>query len=175
MKKSFFFDRDGVINEERGEYTFEIYDFRILPGIIEIMEYVKKCGYHRVVITNQSGISQGLYSREKMNACHSYFQTQSNNLVDEFYYAPDHPTVSESLSRKPDSLLFEKAIAKYELRAESSFMIGDKERDLIPARKLGISTILLGSKSSEYADFQFKDNLELLDFLRKKLPINPRN
>ncbi len=32
-------------------------------------------------------------------------------MIDDFYYAPTYPEVSESLSRKPDSLMFERAIS----------------------------------------------------------------
>jgi len=38
-------------------------------------------------------------------------------------------------------LLFEKAIAKYNIDSENSWMIGDRERDMIPAQKLGIQTL----------------------------------
>ena len=42
-------------------------------------------------------------------------------------------------------------------------MIGDKETDLIPARKLGISTIILGNNTlTEYADYRVSEILEVL-------------
>ena len=84
----------------------------------------------------------------------TFYRGQSQNIIDDFYYAPLHPEISESLSRKPDSLMFERAIAKYNIAVSESYMIGDKERDLIPARKLGIATIILGETVvSKYADY----------------------
>jgi len=60
-----------------------------------------------------------------------------------------------------DSLLFEKAIAKYTIDPRASWMVGDRERDLIPAKKLGMSTILVGdSDNSYYMDHRAKDLLE---------------
>jgi D-glycero-D-manno-heptose 1,7-bisphosphate phosphatase len=50
--------------------------------------------------------------------------------------------------------MFERAIAKHDIVASESYMIGDKERDLIPARKLGIATIILNETVvSKYADY----------------------
>ena len=31
--KAFFLDRDGIINEERGTYTYQLQDFIILPHV----------------------------------------------------------------------------------------------------------------------------------------------
>ena len=98
-----------------------------------------------------------------MNVCHDFLQIKSQNIIDDFYYAPLHPEISESLSRKPDSLMFERAIAKHNIVVSESYMIGDKERDLIPARKLGIATILLGNTViSKYADYSIKDISQVL-------------
>lgn len=146
MSSAVFFDRDGILNEERGGYTYLIEDFIIIPGIIDFIQKVKRRGFLAIVITNQAGITKNIYTREAMDKCHEYFQQQSGHLIDHFYFAPGHPSVSESLSRKPDSLLFEKAISKYGIDVASSWMIGDKERDLIPAKKLGLNTILLSKE-----------------------------
>jgi D-glycero-D-manno-heptose 1,7-bisphosphate phosphatase len=156
--KAFFLDRDGIINEERGTYTYQLQDFIILPHVLEVLISLKDLGFKLIVITNQAGISRGLYTKAQMNACHDFLQIQSQNIIDDFYYAPLHPEISESLSRKPDSLMFERAIAKYNIAVSESYMIGDKERDLIPARKLGIVTIILGETVvSKYADYSVTD------------------
>jgi len=141
MQKAVFLDRDGILNEERGDYVWLLDDFKIVPGIIEVLAQLKSRGYLLIVVTNQAGIAKGVYSREQMHACHAYFQEQSGYLIDHFYYAAGHPSVSESLLRKPDSLMWEKAIAKFNIDPRLSWMVGDKERDLIPAKKLGIRCI----------------------------------
>ena len=152
--KAFFLDRDGIINQERGTYTYQLQDFIILPHVLEVLLGLKNLGFKLIVITNQAGISRGLYTKAQMNTCHDFLQKQAQNIIDDFYYAPIHPEVSKSLSRKPDSLMFERAIAKHDITASASYMIGDKERDLIPARKLGIATIILSETVvSKYADY----------------------
>lgn len=139
--KAVFLDRDGILNVERGDYVWLLEDFKIVPGIIEVLKKLKADGYLLIVITNQAGITKGRYTREEMRKCHDYFQEKTGDIIDHFYYAPNHPSFSESLLRKPDSLMWEKAIARYDIDIENSWMIGDKERDLIPAQKLGMKTI----------------------------------
>lgn len=141
--KCIFLDRDGVLNRDRVNYAYQLEHFEILPGVSEALQAFKNAGYLLVVITNQSGIAKGIYSREEMEVCHRYFQQQTNHSIDAFYFAPYHPSVTESLTRKPDSLMFEKAIARYDVNLSQSWMIGDKERDLIPAYKLGIRSVLI--------------------------------
>lgn len=140
-QKAVFLDRDGVLNEERGDYVWLLEDFRIVSGIIDVLSALKSKGYLLIVVTNQAGIAKGQYTHENVVKCHDYFQRQSSDVIDHFYYAPGHPSVSESLMRKPDSLMWEKAMAKFNIDPLQSWMVGDKERDLIPAQKLNIKTI----------------------------------
>ncbi len=143
MQKCIFLDRDGVINRNRVDYAYRLEDFKILPGVATALHRLKQAGYLLVVVTNQSGIAKGIYTRAQMQQCHDYMQQQFDHLIDAIYYAPYHPSVTASLTRKPDSLMFEKAIARFNIHCPGSWMIGDKERDLIPAAKLGIKSILI--------------------------------
>ena len=72
------------------------------------------------------------------------------------FYAPYHPIYSASLTRKPDSLMLEKAIAKYRINIYKSWMIGDKETDIIAAKKMHIRAILLTNELNKFskADIQ---------------------
>src|SRR5687767_9623731 len=109
--KAIFLDRDGVLNAERGDYTYRLEEFEVLPGVPEALKLLKEHGYLLIVVTNQGGIAKGLYTKEEVFACHEKLQQACGHIIDALYYAPSHPSVSESLSRKPDSLMLEKAIA----------------------------------------------------------------
>jgi len=163
--KCVFLDRDGVINEERGDWTYRIEDFQILPGVEEALQKFKSAGYLTIIITNQSGISKGLYSVQEMNGCHEYMQDELGHRFDDIYFAPYHPTITESLGRKPGSLLFERAIAQHSVDIKQSWMIGDKDRDLIPARRLGLKTILIGEVPSDVADYYSEDLRSTIDII----------
>ncbi|WP_018478354.1 D-glycero-alpha-D-manno-heptose-1,7-bisphosphate 7-phosphatase [Pontibacter roseus] len=146
QQKCVFLDRDGVLNRERGDYTYRLEDFEVLPGVPEALALLKQNGYLLVVVTNQGGVAKGLYTKADVLACHQKLQNSCNHLLDALYYAPSHPAFSESLSRKPDSLMLERAIARYSIDPMQSWMVGDSERDLQAAEKVGVPTIMVGDK-----------------------------
>ncbi len=164
MNRCVFLDRDGVLNEDNPNYTYEVSKFKIIPGVPEGLQMLKRNGFRLVVITNQSGIAQGIYTVGQMKECHAYLQKQCGHVIDHFYYSPQHPSVTNSLLRKPGSLMFEKAISKFAIDVTQSWMVGDRSRDLIPARKLGIRTIQVGDKDEgdveNRGDFKAKNLLE---------------
>lgn len=141
MMKCVFLDRDGVINKDFVDYAYTLDKFFILDGVREAVAALKGAGYLLIIITNQSGIAKGIYTVEQMNICHAYMQHELGNGIDDIFYAPWHPSISESLSRKPGTLMFERAIAKHQIDVSQSWMVGDKGRDLEPALKLGLRTI----------------------------------
>lgn len=165
MNKCVFLDRDGVLNRDYVDYVYSADKLEILPGVVDALTSLKRAGYLLIVITNQSGIAKGIYTREQMHECHQLMQKTFNHQIDYFYYAPWHPAVSESLTRKPGSLMFEKAIAKFNIDTRLSWMIGDKERDLIPAKKLGIKTIQVDNDDSRMADYKAQNLSDALEII----------
>lgn len=165
MTRCVFLDRDGVLNKDNPNYTFTIKTFEILPGVLEGLRLLKDQGYRLVVVTNQSGIDKGLYTIEEMKVCHEYLQRECGGIIDHFYFSPYHRSVTASLFTKPESLLFEKAIAKFGIDVSKSWMVGDRSRDLIPAKKLGIKTIQIGDEFEPEHLGEFKVD-SLLDAAR---------
>lgn len=153
--KCVFLDRDGVLNEDRPDYSYQLEHFKILPGVPQALQQLKEAGYFLIVVTNQSGISQGIYSQRDMEACHKYLQKECEGAIDHFYFSPYHPKVTESLGRKPGTLLFEKGIAKFNIDPMNSWMIGDRERDLIPAKQLGMRTVLINNETKSEGQWDF--------------------
>lgn len=160
-----FLDRDGVINKDYVDYVYTPEKLELLPGVVDAIERLKDTGYIIVVITNQSGIAQEIYTRGQMQVCHELIQQQCNGNISHFYYSPWHPKVTESLTRKPGSLMFEKAIAKFDIDIEASWMVGDKDRDLVPAKKLGLKTIQVDHNDSKIADQKTRDLAEAVSFI----------
>jgi D-glycero-D-manno-heptose 1,7-bisphosphate phosphatase len=72
MKKAIFLDRDGVVNIERGEYTWKREDIALTPDLIPFLREARKKGYLLIVITNQGGIGKGLYSLNEYYTAESY-------------------------------------------------------------------------------------------------------
>lgn len=143
MNKCIFLDRDGVLNVERGDYTYLPEDFVIEEGVPEAIRMIKDAGYLAIGITNQAGISKGLYTREQMQVCHDILMEKTGHLIDKIYYSPYHPIFSESLTRKPETLILEKAITKYDIDPSQSWLIGDRARDVECGQRMGMKTVLI--------------------------------
>ena len=155
MNKCIFLDRDGVINKDYVDYVYTIEKFQLLDGVVEALQNFKQAGYYLVIVTNQSGIVKGVYKKEDVYLVHNHIQKLCGNLIDEFYYAQLHENWSRSLMRKPDSLMIEKGLAKYDIDPQQSWMVGDKETDMMPAQKLGLKTALLDTKKGATQKYDF--------------------
>ncbi|MDX1904580.1 MAG: HAD-IIIA family hydrolase [Thermonemataceae bacterium] len=166
-RKAVFLDRDGVLNEERGDYTYLIEDFKIAKGVCQALQVLKEAGFLLIVITNQGGIAKGLYQEANVWECHRYLEKYCNISFDDLYFSPYHPIFSASLSRKPDSLLLEKAIAKHQINTQLSWMIGDSPRDIEAAQKVALKTIKIGTKTSTNADFYAQNLWEASQIILK--------
>lgn len=167
--KCVFLDRDGVLNRERGDYTYKLKEFEVLPRVPEALALLKENGYLLIVVTNQAGVAKGLYQRADVLACHQKLQESSRSLIDAIYYAPGHPSSSESLSRKPDSLMLERAIARYNIDPEASWMVGDSLRDLEAAAKAGVAAVLVGEQQpAQTHPWQAQDLWEATQLILQK-------
>jgi D-glycero-D-manno-heptose 1,7-bisphosphate phosphatase len=148
LKKAAFFDRDGVLNKEIGDYIKKIDEFELLPHFYPNLKKLHDAGYLLFVITNQGGISKKQYTHEILAQIHKKMEAEAKQAGFEFteiYYCPHHPEQSNCLCRKPGSLMVEKAVAKYGVDVSKSFMIGDKERDVTCANNVGVFGYLIES------------------------------
>ncbi|MFW6225165.1 MAG: D-glycero-alpha-D-manno-heptose-1,7-bisphosphate 7-phosphatase [Bacteroidota bacterium] len=144
MNKAVFLDRDGVLIKERGEYTFKIEDMQLNPGVIESLHDLSQKGYIFIVISNQGGISKGIYTKEDADRINDEMLKQFKKAdihIKETYYCPHHPDVENCLCRKPQSLLIEKALARFHINPHESFFIGDSDRDIEAAGNAGVKGI----------------------------------
>jgi D-glycero-D-manno-heptose 1,7-bisphosphate phosphatase len=144
MNKALFLDRDGVINHDPGDYTMSLEEFVILPTVVPALKWAAERGYLIIIITNQAGIAKGLYDHNEVHKMHQKLQSAclaAGFQITHFYYSPHHPDFSQSLTRKPGSLLMERAIARYRIDPAQSVMIGDRERDIQCAAAVGVKGI----------------------------------
>jgi D-glycero-D-manno-heptose 1,7-bisphosphate phosphatase len=144
MNKAVFLDRDGVINQERGHYTYGLEEFILNDGLFEALKVFQDKGFLLIVITNQGGIAKGLYSNADVEILHNYLietLTKKGIHLTEIYYCPHHPDTGICLCRKPGSLMLEKALARFDIEASKSYFIGDNERDIIAGKAVDVNTI----------------------------------
>lgn len=148
MKKrpAVFFDRDGVLNLDRG-YLYRWEDFEWMPGAMEAIKLLTDQGYLLFVVTNQSGIARGFYQEEDVYKLHGYMAEeveQRGGAIHSFYFCPHHPDgIIEKYTkacdcRKPLPGLIQQACQEWPVDLNASFLIGDMQRDLDAANGAGI-------------------------------------
>lgn len=156
---AFFLDRDGTINIDH-DYVHRIDDWDWCKGAVDSIKWMNDNGFKVIVVTNQSGISRGKYSIEQVNKLHKWVDTKLAKYgakIDAWYIAPFHPMFDKGgpwpeEDRKPNTGMFEKAISAFNIDPAKSFMIGDKNSDLIPAVKLGMKPIFITSRHESEQD-----------------------
>jgi len=141
-----FLDRDGTLNYDSG-YIKSSAELRLLPGVTTALARLKTAGARLVVVTNQSGVSQGLLTLKDLEAIHARLQgilEQEDAALDAIYFCPHHPD-DGCRCRKPGTGMVERAISELQLDLKRSYVVGDHIRDVQLARNVGAKAILLAS------------------------------
>ena len=140
MRKALFIDRDGTINRDC-PYCHDVSQLFIYPDIPEIISEFRKKGYLAIVISNQSGIGRGYFTKEECDRFNEEINRRLSTMgaeIDAFYYCPHRPD-ENCRCRKPGTGLVEKAASDLNIDVKNSFLIGNDDNiDGELARRLGI-------------------------------------
>lgn len=135
-----FFDRDGTLNVDEG-YTHRPADLVWIEGAREAIALLNGLGWRVVVCTNQSGVARGYFDAAAVMEFHEAMQASLAEVgarIDAFYFCPeaadsDHP------DRKPNPGMLTRAMADLALDPRRSFMVGDRDGDLVAAARAGVA------------------------------------
>ena len=145
-RRAVFADRDGTIIEDH-HYVSDPARVSLVPGAPEALLRLRRMGLAVVVVTNQSGIARGLYtvSDYERVACEVDRQLAAAGVfVDATYYCTDGPGGDpDTTCRKPSPVMYRTAAADLGLATAGSYYVGDKGSDVLPARTLGGTGILV--------------------------------
>jgi len=144
MHKAVFLDRDGVINHEQS-YINKIKDFVFIDGVFESLSYLKKLNYILIIVTNQSGIGRGMYTKNDFLILNNWMLSKfldKDIIIDDVFYCPHAPEANCNC-RKPKPGMFEQCFKKFVISKKDSWMIGDSERDIEAAIMAGITNNIL--------------------------------
>jgi D-glycero-D-manno-heptose 1,7-bisphosphate phosphatase len=183
MQKVIFLDRDGVINKYPGhfKYVTSLKEFRFINGSKKAISRLSKAGYRLFVISNQAGVSKGLYSQEtldKMTAKMLEDIGREGGGIEGVFYCT-HTEEENCSCRKPKTGLLEKALksVKGKVDIKESFFVGDSIRDVKTGKGVGCKTILVlsGRESLEnkpdwdvYPDFVVKNLSKVVEIILNK-------
>jgi len=140
--RAVFLDRDGtIVDDPPPGFLHEPGKVRLLPGAAAAIRRLNQTGWLVVIVTNQSGIGRGLYDE----AAYAAVQRRLAELlaahsahIDAAYFCPHHPDADGPCDcRKPGVKLFRDAQAALGIDLQRSYWVGDRWRDIAPARALG--------------------------------------
>ena len=147
-----FLDRDGTLIEHV-HYLSDPALVRLLPGAAEALKRLRRAGFARVLVTNQSAIGRGMLTEERLDQIHTEMNRQlaaCGATIDAIYYCPDAPagddrTVVENPDRKPGPGMLLRAAADLKLDLGASWMVGDLISDVLAGLNAGCRSILVES------------------------------
>lgn len=138
-------DRDGVINEDSGEFIKSVAEWRPIPGSLEALAALHRAGVRTAVVTNQSGIARGLLTEDALAAIHTRMREAVRAAGGELagiYYCPHHPDDGCDC-RKPRTALLRQLERELGVSLVGAPFIGDRRSDLDAAEAVGARPILV--------------------------------
>jgi D-glycero-D-manno-heptose 1,7-bisphosphate phosphatase len=147
VPKNLFCDRDGTIIYDR-HYLADPAGVELLPGAAAGLLRISRLagGLKLFVVTNQSGIGRGFFSRAAYEACQAKMAAdlaEAGVTLTDCAFCPHAPADPGCRCRKPDTGMWEELRARHSLRPEESVMIGDKPDDIRFARRAGFAAAIL--------------------------------
>jgi len=146
-KKALFLDRDGVINvaPPPGQYVSSWKEFRLRPGIADLIRRARAMSYLVVVTTNQRGVDLGFLTLEDLEDIHLKMKArlaERGALIDAVYYCA-HGLEDGCVCRKPQPGMLLRAAEDWHINLADSLFIGDSDIDIEAGERAGCQTCKL--------------------------------
>lgn len=150
-RKAVFLDRDGVINEckvvkGRPFPPDSLSELIILPKVKDAIDLLRLKGYLIIIVTNQPDVARGSKTRKSVEEIHDYLK--SHLSIDDIYTC-FHDDSDNCGCRKPKPGMILSAAKTHNLDLTSSFMVGDRWRDIESGELAGVGTIFIDYKYTE--------------------------
>lgn len=161
MKRAVFLDRDGIIIKlvydlESGtiDSAHSEDQVKLNFGIIELIKKAIQLGYLIIVISNQSGIGLGKFTKKAFSQIQQKIRNllkQYNITLDKEYYCFHHPFAvlpqyqKICSCRKPKIGMLTQASSELNIDLTKSWVVGDGIQDVIAGNQAGCKTILLAN------------------------------
>ena len=146
LRAALFLDRDGTINVDT-IHVSKPDNVRLIPGAAAAIARVNAIGLPIIVVSNQSGIGRGLFTVEDYESVRVRIDellAAAGATVLTTYYCPHNPESAPACEcRKPGPAMYGQAAAEHDLDLAKSWYVGDRLRDIQPAKLFGGHGILV--------------------------------
>lgn len=149
--KAVFLDTDGTLVDSLPD-DMEPRRIRLSSGAGPALRLLARLDYRFFVVGNQSGIAQGRFAEDAMEAVADRLGDllfRENLTLEGFYYCPHHPDGSVAPyatacdCRKPEPGMLLRAAREHGIDLRASWMIGDILHDVEAGNRAGCRTVLL--------------------------------
>ena len=152
-KRAVFLDRDGTINADSPHYIKSLGEFCFLPGAFAALQRLALLEAAIVVVTNQGVIGRKVVAVETIEGINRHMVEAieaQGGRVTAVYYCP-HAPWRGCACRKPRPGLLLAAAADFDIDLTRSFMVGDRETDMVAGRAAGCTPVLLAPQRPPWA------------------------
>ena len=151
MRQAVFLDRDGVINKAvvkdgKPYPPASLNDFELLPGVESATHALRKAGFLIVVVTNQPDVATGVQTREVVESMHQ--KLYESEICDDVRVCY-HSDADACNCRKPKPGMLLEAAEQWAIDLKSSFLVGDRWRDVAAGKAVGCKTFFIDYKYRE--------------------------
>ena len=172
-----FLDRDGVINRQIMDgYVTKIEEFDFLPKVLEALVILSKNFEHIFIVTNQQGISKGIFTMDDLEKIHAEMLKkiiEKGGKIDKIYVATDLES-ENNMNRKPQIGMALQAQKEHpDIVFANAIMVGDSLLDMQFGKNAGMTCVFLSNENSDnqnLADYIFVDLYQFALFLNSKSP-----
>ena len=176
LRKIVFIDRDGVINVDLWRYVESWDEFRFEEGAIEALKSLTDHGIDIIIISNQAGVGDGVFSEAAMWDVHEKM-VQAMGKHGILIYGAQYCTHGKKDNcdcRKPKPGLLERAVEGMAFDRKATFFVGDKLSDIEAGKNFGIGTILVRTGYGRECENKLPRDLQpdhIVDDLTDAVPI----
>jgi D-glycero-D-manno-heptose 1,7-bisphosphate phosphatase len=144
-RRAVFLDRDGVVNKPvirdgKPYPPSSPSDVVMVPSVRESLLRLQQLDFLLFIVTNQPDVKRGGVLRADVERIHSWLAAQ---LPITDWFTCFHDDDDHCACRKPQPGLLIEAATKYAVDLKTSYMIGDRWRDIDAGHAAGCYTILI--------------------------------
>ncbi|MCP1661079.1 D-glycero-beta-D-manno-heptose 1,7-bisphosphate 7-phosphatase [Neisseria perflava] len=169
--KLIILDRDGVINQDRGDFVKSADEWIPIPGSMDAIAFLTEAGYTVVVATNQSGIGRKYFTMQDLNEMHAKMHrlaVQAGGVIDGIWFCP-HTNADNCNCRKPKPGMIQDILERFQAEAADTWLVGDSLRDLQAIAAVGGKSALVltgkGKKTLTTQEAELPENTQVFDSL----------
>ena len=144
-RRAVFLDRDGVLNRavfKNGKPypPGSLEELQIPDDVPHALQLLKEAGFLLIGVTNQPDVARGAQRREVVESINASLLAV---LPLEDILVCYHDDGDRCSCRKPQPGLMYEAAARYGIDLGSSYMVGDRWKDVEAGRRAGCTTVLI--------------------------------